>query len=46
VKTAAVQLAKYNLHLVSVQDVKWEKGGSQPTDDYTFFHGNVTVNHH
>jgi len=44
--TVASELAKYNLHLVSVQDVKWDEGGSQPAYDYTFFHGNVTVNHH
>jgi len=30
-------MAKYNLHLVAVYDVRWAQGRSQPADDYTFF---------
>jgi hypothetical protein len=37
-KTAASKLAKYNLDLVAVQDVRWVKGGSQPAERlYIFF---------
>jgi len=28
-------LTEYNLDLVTVQEVRWVEGGSQPTDDYT-----------
>jgi hypothetical protein len=44
-KTAASKLAKYNFNLVAVQEVKWDKGGSQPADNYTFFYGNGNANH-
>jgi hypothetical protein len=36
-------LAKYNL--VTVQEVRWVEGGSQPAH-YTFFYGNGNANHH
>jgi len=39
-KTAGSEVAKYNLDFV------WDKGGSQPADDYTFLYGNGTANHH
>jgi exonuclease III len=39
-RTVTTELAKYNLDLVAVQEVRWVKGGSQPADDYTFFYGN------
>jgi exonuclease III len=39
-------LAKYSLDLVAVQETRWNKSGSQPADDYTFFHGNGNSNHH
>jgi len=45
-KTAAGELAKYNSDLVVVQEVKWDEGGSQPADEYTFICGNANVNHH
>jgi len=34
-KTAASELAEYNLHLIAVQEVTWDKGSSQPADNYT-----------
>jgi hypothetical protein len=34
-KTVAIQLAKYNLNVGEVQDVKWVGGGGQLADDYT-----------
>jgi hypothetical protein len=31
------ELGKYNLDSVGVQDVRWEKGGTERAEDYTFF---------
>jgi hypothetical protein len=45
-KTAAYKLVKYNFNLVAVQEVRWDKGGIQAADDYTFFHGNGNAYHH
>jgi hypothetical protein len=35
--TVASELAKCNLDLVAVQDVTWDKGGSEPAQDRTFY---------
>jgi hypothetical protein len=32
-------LLKYKLDLVGVQEVRWGKGGTEPSDEYTFFYG-------
>jgi hypothetical protein len=37
-KTVARELGKYNLDLVGVQEVGWEKGGTERAEDYTFFY--------
>jgi exonuclease III len=37
--TVARELGKYKLDLVDVQEVRWEKGGTERADDYTFFYG-------
>jgi hypothetical protein len=42
-KVAAVEFGKYHLDLVSVQEVGWEKGGTEQTDYCTFFYGERTV---
>jgi hypothetical protein len=44
-KTVAYKFAKYKLDIAAVQWVIWDKGGSQPAEVYTFFHGNGNVNH-
>jgi exonuclease III len=44
VKAVARQLARYNLDLVAVQEVRWAEGGSQPADDQTFFSGSGNAN--
>jgi hypothetical protein len=38
-KTVARALGKYKLDLVGVQEVRWEKGGTERAEDYTFFYG-------
>jgi hypothetical protein len=37
--TMARELARYKLHLVGVQEVRWDKGGTVRAGDYTFFCG-------
>jgi exonuclease III len=44
--TVASELAKYEVDLVAVQEVKWVEYGSQPVDGYTVFHGNRIADHH
>jgi hypothetical protein len=34
---AARELAKYELDLLSVQEVKWDEGGTVKVGDYSFF---------
>jgi exonuclease III len=38
-KTAVKKLRKYKLDLVGVQEVRWEKGGTERAEDHTFFYG-------
>jgi hypothetical protein len=45
-QTVASELMKCNSDLVKVQEVRWVDGGSQPEDDYTFFHRNGNANRH
>jgi hypothetical protein len=33
----ARELGKYKLELVRLQEVRWEKGGTERAEDYTFF---------
>jgi hypothetical protein len=35
---------KYKLDLVGVQEIKWDKGGTEPADDYTFIYGERNEN--
>jgi hypothetical protein len=37
--TVARELARYILDLVGVQEVRWDKGGTVRTGDYTDFYG-------
>jgi hypothetical protein len=43
--TVARELGKYKLDLVGVQDVRWEKGGTERAEDYTFFYGQGIGDH-
>jgi exonuclease III len=43
-KTVARELGKYK-DLVCVQEVRWDKGGTDEAEDYTFFYGAGNVDH-
>jgi exonuclease III len=44
-KTVARELGKYKVDLVAVQEVRWEKGGTEQAEDYTFFYGQGNEDH-
>jgi exonuclease III len=44
-KTVARELGKYTLDLVGVQEVRWDKGGTERAEDYTFFYGAANEDH-
>jgi exonuclease III len=44
-KTVATELGKYKLDLVGVQEVRWEKGGTERAEDYTLFYGAGNEDH-
>jgi hypothetical protein len=39
------EISKYFLHLVGVQEVRWDGGGTEPAREYTFFFGKGNENH-
>jgi hypothetical protein len=43
--TASRELARYKLDLVGVQEVRWEGGGTELMEEYTFFYGKGNENH-
>jgi exonuclease III len=45
-KTISGELAKYKLDLVGVQEVRCDKGDTEPAGNYTFFYGNGNADHH
>jgi hypothetical protein len=44
-KTAVRELRKYKVDLVDVHKVRWEKGGTEWAEDYTFFYGEGNGDH-
>jgi exonuclease III len=44
-KAAARELARYQLDVVGVQEVRWDKGNTVRAGDYNFFHGGGNENH-
>jgi exonuclease III len=43
--TVSRELARYKLDLLGVQEVRWEGGGTEPAEEYTFFYGKWNENH-
>jgi hypothetical protein len=41
----AEELSKYKLDSVGVQEVRWNRGGTEPADKYRFFYGKGNENH-
>jgi hypothetical protein len=37
--TVAKEVSKYKLHLEGVEEVRWDRGGTEPAGEYTFFCG-------
>jgi hypothetical protein len=44
-KTVGRELGKYKLDLVGVQEVRWDKGGTERAEEYTFFYGAGNEDH-
>jgi hypothetical protein len=44
-KTVARELGKCKLDLVGVEQVGWEKGGTERAEDYTFLYGDGNGDH-
>jgi exonuclease III len=44
-KTVARELGKYMLDLVGVQEVRWDKGGTERVEEYTFFYREGNEDH-
>jgi hypothetical protein len=40
-----VELLRYKLDLVGVQDNRWEGGGTEPVGEQSFFYGKGNENH-
>jgi hypothetical protein len=43
--TVARELARYNLDIVGVQEIRWDKGGTVRAGDYTVFYGKGNESH-
>jgi hypothetical protein len=43
--TVAEEISKYKLELVGAQKVRWDRGGTEQEDEYTFFCGKGNENH-
>jgi exonuclease III len=44
-KTVPRELGKYKFDLVGVQEVRWDKSGTERADDYTVFYGAGNEDH-
>jgi hypothetical protein len=38
------EMSKYKLNLVGVQEVRWDRGGTERADEYTLFYGQGNEN--
>jgi hypothetical protein len=43
--TVGSEISKYKLDLVGVQEVRWDRGGTKPAGEYTFFYRKGNDNH-
>jgi hypothetical protein len=43
--TVSKEVSKYKLDFVGMQDVRWEGGGTEPAEEYTFLYGKGNQNH-
>jgi hypothetical protein len=43
--TVAKEITKYKLDLVGVQEIRWDRGGTEPAGEYMFFNGKGNKNH-
>jgi exonuclease III len=39
------EVSEYKLDIVGVQEVRWDGGGTERADEYTFFYGKGNENH-
>jgi hypothetical protein len=44
-RTVAEEVSKYKLGLVGIQEVRWDRNGTEPAGQYTFFYGKGNQNH-
>jgi hypothetical protein len=44
-RAAGEEISKYKLHLMGVQEVRWNGGGTEGAGDYTFFNEKRNENH-
>jgi hypothetical protein len=44
-RAIAEEISKYNLHLMGVQEVRWDGGGTEPAGECTFFNRKGNENH-
>jgi hypothetical protein len=44
-ETVVRELGKYKLDLVGLQEVRWEKSGTEQAEDYIFFQGEGNGDH-
>jgi hypothetical protein len=44
-RAVAEETPKYNLNIMGVQEVRWDKGGTEPADEYTLFYWKRNGNH-
>jgi hypothetical protein len=42
--TVSGELARYKLHLVGVQDIRWEGSSTEPAGEYIFLYGKWNEN--